>query len=156
MAAQFGRRLRKGAATTAVAAAAVAALSASQAPGVAVDDQGRQAAGAQADQYVGDGIATGNSRYFTDLPPLESPNPAPTVGDGTPTAAGSAEAGIPATVLDAYKQAEASLRESKPTCNLPWQLLAAIGKVESGQARGGRVDAAGTTLSPILGPVLNG
>ncbi|CAM5305839.1 hypothetical protein SHIRM173S_05773 [Streptomyces hirsutus] len=33
MAAHFGRRLRKGAATTAVAAAAVAALSASQAPG---------------------------------------------------------------------------------------------------------------------------
>lgn len=39
---------------------------------------------------------------------------------------------------------------------LPWQLLAAIGKVESGQAGGGRVDAHGTTLSPILGPVLNG
>lgn len=33
MAAQFGRRLAKGAATTAVAAVAVAALSASQAPG---------------------------------------------------------------------------------------------------------------------------
>ncbi|MET9895405.1 lytic transglycosylase domain-containing protein [Streptomyces sp. NPDC006465] len=159
MAAQFGRRLRKGAATTAVAAAAVAALSASQAPGVAVDDHGRQSAGADTGQDVndtGDGTATGNSRYFTDLPPLESPNPAPTAGDGTPAAAGSAEAGIPATVLDAYKQAEASLRESKPTCNLPWQLLAAIGKVESGQARGGRVDANGTTLSPILGPVLNG
>ena len=39
---------------------------------------------------------------------------------------------------------------------MPWQLLAAIGKVESGQARGGKVDAAGTTFSPILGPVLNG
>ncbi|MET9904524.1 lytic transglycosylase, partial [Streptomyces sp. NPDC006446] len=128
MAAQFGRRLRKGAATTAVAAAAVAALSASQAPGAIVDDHGRQSAGADTGQDVsdtGDGTATGNSRYFTDLPPLESPNPAPTVGDGTPAAAGSAEAGIPATVLDAYKQAEASLRESKPTCNLPWQLLAA-------------------------------
>ncbi|MEE1789227.1 hypothetical protein PUR28_00175, partial [Streptomyces sp. BE308] len=37
-----------------------------------------------------------------------------------------------------------------------WQLLAAIGKVESGQARGGRVDARGTSLTPILGPVLNG
>ncbi|MCX5182975.1 lytic transglycosylase domain-containing protein [Streptomyces sp. NBC_00268] len=160
MTAQFGRRLRKGAATTAVAAAAVAALSASQAPGVTVDDQGRQAAGADAGQGAkgtgGDGTVTGNSRYFTDLPPLERPNPAPAAGDGTPAAVGSAEAGIPATVLDAYKQAEASLRESKPTCNLPWQLLAAIGKVESGQARGGRVDAGGTTLSPILGPVLNG
>src|SRR5690242_15809500 len=44
MAAQFGRRLAKGAATTAVAAVAVAALSASQAPGVPVDDHGRQTA----------------------------------------------------------------------------------------------------------------
>ncbi|MFJ6831150.1 lytic transglycosylase domain-containing protein [Streptomyces sp. NPDC091209] len=164
MAAQFGRRLRKSAATTAVAAAAVAALSGSQAPGVLADDHGRQAAGADVGQDAndagGDGTATGNSRYYTDLPPLQSPNPAPSastsVGSGTPAAAGAAEAGIPATVLDAYKQAEASLHESKPTCNLPWQLLAAIGKVESGQARGGRVDAAGTTLSPILGPVLDG
>ncbi|MGW2848698.1 lytic murein transglycosylase, partial [Streptomyces sp. NPDC001274] len=30
------------------------------------------------------------------------------------------------------------------------------GKVESGHAGGGRVDARGTTLTPILGPVLNG
>ncbi|MGW6263413.1 lytic transglycosylase domain-containing protein [Streptomyces sp. NPDC055085] len=160
MAAQFGRRLRTGAATTAVAAVAVAALSASQAPGVTADDHGRQTTGADVGRDVSvtgdDGSATGNSRYYTDLPPLDSPNPSPTVGSGTPAATGDAEAGIPASVLDAYKKAEESLRASKPGCNLPWQLLAAIGKVESGQARGGRVDASGTTLSPILGPVLNG
>ncbi|WP_330303829.1 MULTISPECIES: lytic murein transglycosylase [unclassified Streptomyces] len=155
MAAHFGRRLRKGAATTAVAAAAVAALSASQAPGVITDDHGRQTTGADATPDAsGDDTASGNSRYYTDLPPLDSPSPSPTTG--TPVVTGEAEAGIPATVLDAYKKAEASLRESKPGCNLPWQLLAAIGKVESGQARGGRVDASGTTYSPILGPVLNG
>ncbi|MFF1813713.1 lytic murein transglycosylase [Streptomyces sp. NPDC058251] len=158
MAAHFGRRLRKGAATTAVAAAAVAALAASQAPGVSTDDAGRQTTGADAapDATGGDGTATGNSRYYTDLPPLDSPNPSPTTGTTPPVVTGDAEAGIPATVLDAYKKAEASLRDSKPGCNLPWQLLAAIGKVESGQARGGRVDAGGTTYSPILGPVLNG
>lgn len=155
MAAHFGRRLRKGAATTAVAAAAVAALSASQAPGVITDDHGRQTTGADATPDASsDDTASGNSRYYTDLPPLDSPSPSPTTG--TPVVTGEAEAGIPATVLDAYKKAEASLRESKPGCNLPWQLLAAIGKVESGQARGGRVDASGTTYSPILGPVLNG
>jgi len=159
MAAHFGRRLRKGAATTAVAAAAVAALSASQAPGVTTDNQGRQTTGAQPtpDVQDDDGTATGNSRYYTDLPPLQSPNPEPSPGgDTSPIGTGEAEAGIPATVLDAYKKAEASLRESKPGCNLPWQLLAAIGKVESGQARGGRVDASGTTYSPILGPKLDG
>ncbi|WP_306183611.1 lytic transglycosylase domain-containing protein [Streptomyces sp. MK5] len=158
MAAQFGRRLYKGAATTAVAAAAVAALTASQAPGATTDGPGRPTAtGTTPAPDVnadGDGAATGNSPYYTDLPPLNSPDPAPTAdtrSSGTPS-----EAGIPATVLDAYKKAEAELRSSKPSCNLPWQLLAAIGKVESGQARGGRVDANGTTIAPILGPVLNG
>ncbi|MEU9213927.1 lytic murein transglycosylase [Streptomyces sp. NPDC048415] len=156
MAAHFGRRLRKGAATTAVAAVAVAALSASQAPGVTTDNHGRQTTGADATPDANtDDTASGNSRYYTDLPPLDSPSPSPTEGQ-TPVVTGDAEAGIPATVLDAYKKAEASLRESKPGCNLPWQLLAAIGKVESGQARGGRVDASGTTYSPILGPKLDG
>ncbi|MGV9254719.1 lytic transglycosylase domain-containing protein [Streptomyces sp. NPDC003697] len=156
MAAHFGSRLRKGAATTAVAAAAVAALSASQAPGVTTDDHGRRTAAdaTPSPEVSADRAATGNSPYYTDLPPLNSPNPAPTVG--TPVSRGPSEAGIPATVLDAYKKAEAELRTSKPGCNLPWQLLAAIGKVESGQARGGRVAADGTTLTPILGPVLNG
>lgn len=156
MAAQFGRRLRKGAATTAVAAAAVAALSASQAPGV--NDHGRQTtadATPSPEASSADGSATGNSPYYTDLPPLKSPNPSPSAGTGPITPAGS-EAGIPATVLDAYKKAEAALREAKPGCNLPWQLLAAIGRVESGQARGGRVTADGTTISPILGPQLDG
>ncbi|MFB7593869.1 lytic murein transglycosylase [Streptomyces sp. NPDC056160] len=156
MAAHFGRRLYKGAATTAVAAVAVAALSASEAPGVTVSDEGRQpAAGATSvpDTPVGD-TATGDTQYYTDLPPLHSPDPVPTAG--TPAAKTPAEAGIPATVLDAYKKAEAELRASRPGCNLPWQLLAAIGRVESGQARGGQVDANGTTLTPILGPVLNG
>ncbi|MEV6943738.1 lytic transglycosylase domain-containing protein [Streptomyces sp. NPDC051172] len=160
MAAQFGMRLRKGAATTAVAAAAVAALSASQAPGVTVDDHGRQTASkAQPapDATAGDGAATGNSPYYTALPPLNSPNPSPTPGaTGSPGSTGAAEAGVPATVLDAYKKAEAELRDSKPGCNLPWQLLAAIGQVESGQARGGRVNADGTTITPILGPQLDG
>ena len=158
MAAQFGRRLRKGAATTAVAAVAVAALSASQAPGVTVDDHGRRTASdaqPSPDATADAGAATGNSPYYTDLPPLHSPSPSPSAS-GTPVAQGDSEAGIPATVLDAYKKAEAELRESKPGCNLPWQLLAAIGKVESGQARGGRVDADGTTISPILGPQLDG
>ncbi|WP_326669461.1 lytic transglycosylase domain-containing protein [Streptomyces canus] len=158
MAAQFGRRLRKGAVTTAVAAAAVAALSASQAPGVTADDNGRStAADAQPspDATAGDSGATGNSPYYTDLPPLNTPSPAPTDGTSTSTPVES-EAGIPATVLAAYKKAAAELQESKPGCNLPWQLLAAIGQVESGQARGGRVDADGTTTSKILGPQLDG
>ncbi|CAM5450499.1 Lytic transglycosylase domain-containing protein OS=Streptomyces tendae OX=1932 GN=GUR47_12510 PE=4 SV=1 [Streptomyces tendae] len=156
MVAHFDRRLRKAALTTTVAAVAVAALSASQAPEVTADGNGRQttADNAPTSDTSSEQSATGNSPYYTDLPPLNSPNPAPTTG--TPSSRGSSEAGIPATVLDAYKKAESELRRSKPGCNLPWQLLAAIGKVESGQARGGRVDAGGTTIGRIIGPQLDG
>ncbi|MGW0532733.1 lytic transglycosylase domain-containing protein [Streptomyces sp. NPDC003032] len=151
MAPVFGRRLRRGAVTSAVAAAAVAALAASQAPGVTDVPRDEWTAGAADTPSAGDS-ATGDSPYYTDLPPLHSPVPptAPNGGDR------EAEAGVPATVLDAYKKAETALADAKPGCNLPWQLLAAIGKVESGHARGGRVDANGTTIKPILGPVLNG
>ncbi|MFJ7072544.1 lytic murein transglycosylase [Streptomyces sp. NPDC098781] len=156
MSAQFGR-LRKGAVNTTVAAVVVAALAASQAPGVTTDDAGRRVTtGTQpSPDAPAEDSATGNSPYYTDLPPLKSPNPSPSAG-ATPVTPGESEAGIPATVLDAYKRAATALQQDKPGCNLPWELLAAIGKVESGQARGGRVSADGTTLSPILGPQLNG
>lgn len=155
MAAQFGRRLRRGATTTAVAAAAVAALSASQAPAapLAASTAGGDPAAAGATP-PGDGAATGNSPYYTDLPPLTTPNK-PGSSVNLPVT-GSAEAGIPATILAAYKKAEQDLAGTDAACRLPWQLLAAIGKVESGQARGGKVDDNGTTFSPILGPALNG
>ncbi|MFD0413668.1 lytic transglycosylase domain-containing protein [Streptomyces sp. NPDC127108] len=156
MAAVFGSRVRRTAVTTAVAAAAVAALAASQAPGVTNDQARDDRAGAADTTPSPDGdSATGDSPYYTDLPPLHSPVP-PSSKPGGGVAIGDKEAGLPATVLDAYKKAEAAVRTSRPGCNLPWQLLAAIGKVESGQARGGRVDADGTTLTPILGPVLDG
>ncbi|MFH0520174.1 lytic transglycosylase domain-containing protein [Streptomyces sp. M41] len=155
MAAQFGR-LRKGAVNTTVAAVVVAALAASQAPGVTTDDAGRKiTTGTQpSPEAAAEDSATGNSPYYTDLPPLNSPNPSPSAG--TPVDPGATEAGIPATVLDAYKKAATALQQAKPGCNVQWQLLAAIGKVESGHARGGRVRADGTTNSPILGPQLNG
>ncbi|MEU5162879.1 lytic murein transglycosylase [Streptomyces sp. NPDC020875] len=158
MGAHFSRRLRRGATTTAVAAAAVAALSASQAPGVTQAISGDSQS---TPDELSDGVnpppgtpVSGDSPYYTDLPPLKSP--APTGPSGTMSPAGHAESGIPATVLAAYKRAEETIAASDPGCKVPWQLLAAIGKVESGQARGGRVDANGTTLSPIRGPVLNG
>lgn len=156
MAALFGSRLRKGATTTAVAAAAIAALSASQAPGALPADVGGNHA---ADVTPPPGTpVSGNSSYYTELPPLTTPDKPGTSIDlpGTGSGVAAAEAGIPATVLSAYQRAEQTIAEAKPGCNLPWQLLAAIGKVESGHARGGQVDDDGTTLAPILGPVLNG
>ncbi|MGW6416790.1 lytic transglycosylase domain-containing protein [Streptomyces sp. NPDC055055] len=160
MAAHIGHRLRKGATSGVVVAAAVAALAASQAPEVVpppTDNTGgdRAIGAGETTPPSGDGSATGDSPYFTELPPLNTPNK-PGASTNLPVITGPAEAGIPASVLAAYKRAEQSIRSTNAGCNLPWQLLAGIGKVESGQARGGRVDANGTTLSPILGPVLNG
>ncbi|WP_461027710.1 lytic transglycosylase domain-containing protein, partial [Streptomyces sparsus] len=154
MAARTAGRIRRGISSSAVAAATMVALTASQAPGVSLGHPGEErtdpSAGAQHP-------ADGNSPYHTELPPLQTPDGpiGPGAGDD-PAATGTAESGIPATVLAAYKQAERTLRTEQPACNLPWQLLAAIGKVESGQARGGALDTAGNTLEPIRGPVLDG
>jgi hypothetical protein len=88
--------------------------------------------------------------------PAQPPAPVSTVGIGGSTVPVSYVGGIPATVLSAYRDAAAQLARSQPDCHLPVELLAAIGKVESGHARGGHVDANGTAVPPILGPVLDG
>jgi Bacterial Ig-like domain (group 3) len=64
--------------------------------------------------------------------------------------------GIPGVMLDAYQRAERTMAATEPACHLPWTMLAGIGQIESGHARGGRVDAAGNTLGSILGPELDG
>lgn len=66
--------------------------------------------------------------------------------------------GIPVAALSAYRRAETLLAQADPTCNLPWNLLAAIGRVESdhGRINGSELDAAGTAAPPIYGPVLDG
>lgn len=153
MAAVFGRRLRRGVMTAAVAAAAVAALSASQAPGVSPPHPDSGSSAADRSDENPPNSATGPD-YYTDLPPLDSPTDDPTTPPGTGRSGD--DSGIPATVLDAYKKAAAEIGTTKPGCNLDWQLLAAIGKVESGQADGGNVDKDGNTLKAITGPPLDG
>lgn len=150
-------RMRHSVATAALAAAAMVALTASQAPGD--ETAGREAGGG-----AGDRLATapvlppgtpGDGQYHTEIPPLQGMDPV--VGtQPTPPAVIERQSGIPATVLAAYRNAERRLAADDPGCGLPWELLAAIGKVESGHARGGAVDADGTTVTPILGPVLDG
>jgi hypothetical protein len=64
--------------------------------------------------------------------------------------------GIPEVVSRAYRNAESRMLDRAPACRLSWPLLAAIGEVESGHARGGRVDGTGKAVPAILGPVLDG
>ena len=64
--------------------------------------------------------------------------------------------GIPGVMLGAYQRAAQTLAASQPGCHLSWSVLAGIGRIESGHASGGRVDAAGNTLGRILGARLDG
>lgn len=64
--------------------------------------------------------------------------------------------GIPGSMLEAYRQAARTLGAELPDCGVDWALLASVGRSESNHARGGFVDADGTTRERITGPVLNG
>ncbi len=63
---------------------------------------------------------------------------------------------IPQQVLAAYRRAADILSRRDPSCRLHWSVLAGIGRIESGHARGGALFSDGRTASPILGPRLDG
>ncbi|EME21348.1 lytic transglycosylase domain-containing protein [Rhodococcus triatomae] len=93
-----------------------------------------------------------------DLPPAVAERLASPLATGalTPIPVTIGSLGIPELVLGAYRAAEATLAAEQPGCGVTWHLLAGIGRIESGHAGGGRTDAAGTTVTPILGPRLDG
>ncbi len=64
--------------------------------------------------------------------------------------------GIPSIALSAYRNAEQKMAVAAPGCGISWNLLAGIGRIESGHAGGGAVDARGTAVQPIYGPSLDG
>ncbi|WP_205874196.1 lytic transglycosylase domain-containing protein [Mycobacterium camsae] len=64
--------------------------------------------------------------------------------------------GIPIMALSAYRNAEQKMAAAQPGCGVSWNLLAGIGRIESGHAGGGAVDARGTATNPIYGPALDG
>ncbi|MFG2717789.1 lytic transglycosylase domain-containing protein [Streptomyces sp. NPDC048416] len=154
-----GKRFRRGFTGTAVAALAMAALTASQAPGLLRTGPQGQDGPAAAPPATVRADPPSDGSYHAELPPPVTPVP-PRTASAPPTVAVIdpvwTQEGIPATVLAAYQRAQTRLERTEPRCHLSWQLLAALGKVESGHAGGGRVDAHGTTLTPILGPALNG
>jgi len=64
--------------------------------------------------------------------------------------------GIPGMALNAYRNAERMMATGDPGCGISWNLLAGIGRIESGHANGGATDARGTAIRPIYGPTLDG
>ncbi|MFE3101848.1 lytic transglycosylase domain-containing protein [Nocardia tengchongensis] len=73
-----------------------------------------------------------------------------------PSARPAGPLGMPGIAHDAYENAERVLAVENPTCNMPWNLLAGIGRVESTHGFGGKVDDDGNPLQPIYGPILDG
>jgi membrane-bound lytic murein transglycosylase B len=85
---------------------------------------------------------------------------APAVPDGAADApvAGASTSGIPSAALSAYQRAAQIIDAADTTCNVPWELIAAIGRVESnhGQYAGNSLNSEGVATPGIFGPTLNG
>ncbi|MDX6360699.1 MAG: hypothetical protein QOH37_3753, partial [Nocardioidaceae bacterium] len=66
--------------------------------------------------------------------------------------------GIPAVALAAYQRAQTVINAADPSCHLPWELVAAIGRVESdhGRAGGNRLTNKGVATPGIYGLALDG
>jgi len=66
--------------------------------------------------------------------------------------------GIPSAALAAYQRAETVINAADKTCNLTWQLIAAIGRVESNHGRfgGNTLNDDGLAQPGIYGIALNG
>jgi membrane-bound lytic murein transglycosylase B len=96
----------------------------------------------------------------TVLPAAAIEAPA-SVGDALSRAAavtpGSASS-IPQAALAAYQRAEAVINKADPGCSIPWELIAAIGRVESDHGRfgGNSLDDQGVARPGIYGIALNG
>ncbi len=126
------------------------------------------------DAPVGGGTASATSVEMPSVPTesLEAPasvsRPAAVVAGGrshagrlaaTGADAASVSAlGIPAAALAAYQRAETVINAADPSCKLSWQLIAAIGRVESdhGRVNGNSLSDNGVAQPGIYGIALDG
>ena len=79
-------------------------------------------------------------------------------GDTKRIVANASTMGIPAAALAAYQRAETVINTADKSCNIPWQLIAAIGRVESdhGRVNGNSLDSDGLARPGIFGIALDG
>ena len=115
---------------------------------------------------VGAGSASADSEGSGTLPdgtvlPTAAIEAPASVGDSfsrvASTTPGSATS-IPQAALAAYQRAEGVINEADKSCDIPWELIAAIGRVESDHGRfgGNSLDAQGVARPGIYGIALNG
>jgi len=100
-------------------------------------------------------VTRGGSPTGYALPPLRPRASTAITGTGAAFAAASS---IPSVALAAYQRAASVIDQADNGCRLDWQLLAAIGQVESGNGTSGgsQLGASGVASPAIYGPVLNG
>ena len=79
-------------------------------------------------------------------------------GRGEAVIAAASANGIPSSALSAYQRAESVINVADKTCNIPWQLIAAIGRVESDHGRygGNTLGGDGVSRPGIFGIPLDG
>jgi hypothetical protein len=114
------------------------------------------------------GAINGSSANVPEVPAMALEQPASvqrTTTGGLNPQAGTVGAlstlstnGIPSAALYAYHHAETLLADADPDCRLPWNLVAAIGRVESnhGRIQGNSLTAEGLTTPGIIGSPLDG
>jgi hypothetical protein len=85
---------------------------------------------------------------------------APAVPDGSEDSvvSGASSNGIPSPALSAYQRSAQIIDAADKTCNIPWELVAAIGRVESDHGRygGNTLTEDGVSKPGIYGIELNG
>ncbi len=76
----------------------------------------------------------------------------------TQVVSGLSRNGIPTLALKAYSRAQQVMAQVDQACNLPWTLVAAIGRVESNHGRfgGNALNSQGVSVPGIFGPRLDG
>jgi membrane-bound lytic murein transglycosylase B len=79
-------------------------------------------------------------------------------GRGEAVVAAASTNGIPSTALSAYQRAETVMNAADKACHIPWQLIAAIGRVESDHGRygGNTLGVDGISRPGIYGIAQNG
>jgi len=79
-------------------------------------------------------------------------------GNGDHIVSTASTSGIPSAALAAYQRAETVINAADKSCHLSWQLIAAIGRVESdhGRTNGNTLNSQGVARPGIFGVALDG
>ncbi len=156
-----GSKARFGRAQKAMALVPLAVLSAAWTASIATTGSGTALADSTTTQptTLPDGTSLPTQAIQAPASVSVSGGVAPGVqGNAQQVVATASTSGIPAAALAAYQRAETVINAADASCHLPWQLVAAIGRVESdhGRTGGNSLDAQGVARPGIFGPALTG